>query len=124
LTDLTFDSSDDKPSIVKFAEDVGSMYRRGDHELSLSQKPIRPKACELYEEDAMLLELSLKNRENDSFKFLQKDLTLPAARGCAIDYRIQDVYLYKGSIVVFIGVFTRGFEGPDMRYMAVTGKLE
>jgi hypothetical protein len=33
-------------------------------------------------------------------------------------------YLYKDFVVVFVGVFTRGFEGPDMRFMAVTGTLK
>lgn len=124
MTDLTFDSVGEKPSkVVKFAEEIGSMYRRGDFELALTQTPVKTKDCEVFEDETKLLELKLANNEDDTSKFLQKDTVLPESRGCAMDYRLQDVYLYKDLIAVFVGVFTRGFEGPDMRFMAVTGKL-
>lgn len=122
MTDLTFDGEGDK-SVIKFAEEIGSMYHRGDYELMITQTPIKTKDCEVFEDETKMLELKLTNKEEDTIKFLQKDTTLPSSRGCAMDYRIQDVYLYKDFIAIFIGVFTRGFEGPDMRFMAVTGKL-
>lgn len=125
MTDLTFDSEADKPSsVIRFAEEIGSMYHRGDYELSLTQIPVKTKECEPFEIETTMLELKLADKENDTSKFLQKDTTLPSSRGCALYYRLQDVYLYKDSIAVFVGVFTQGFEGPDMRFMAVTGKLK
>ena len=125
MTDLTFDDVDDKkPSIIKCAEEIGSMYQRGDFELALAQTPIKTKDCEVFEDETKSLELKLTNKEEGTSRFLQKDATLPNGRGCATDYRMQDVYLYKDFIAVFVGVFTRGFEGPDMRFMAVTGKLK
>lgn len=55
---------------------------------------------------------------------LQQDKKLPKARGCVLDYRIQDVYLYDDKhLAVLINQFKPGFEGQDMRYMVVTGKL-
>lgn len=124
MTDLTFDSVGQKPpSVIKFAEEVGSMYQRGDYELWLTQTPIKTNECEPFEMETNMLELKLTNKEDDASKFLQKDTTLPSSRGCALYYRLQDVYLYKDSVAVFVGVFTQGFEGPDMRFMAVTGKL-
>lgn len=125
ITDLTFDSqADNSPAVIRFAEEIGSMYQRGDFELALAQTPIKTKDCEVLEDETKVIELKLTNKAEDTSRFLQKDATLPNGRGCATDYRMQDVYLYKGLIAVFVGVFTRGFEGPDMRFMAVTGKLK
>jgi predicted secreted protein len=123
ITDFTFADADKPAPNVKFAEEVGSMYRRGDFELSLKQIPVKTKDCVDFEDDTKMLELKLTNIDDDSSKFLQKDATLPSGRGCALDYRIQDVYLYKDVIAVFVGFLTRGFEGPDMRFMAISGKL-
>lgn len=126
MTDQTFDdgSDDKKTNLVKFAEQVQSMHREGDFELLLKPIPIKTKECEPYEMDTFIFEMSLKdNVENVFNKTLQKDTTLPKSRGCAQSYRIQDVYLYKEFIAVLINVFTPGFEGPDMRFMAVSGKL-
>ncbi len=120
ITDLT---NDDNNKIM-FAEEIGSMYRRGDYELTLKATTVKAKDCEAFEDETKMFELQLANKEDDKVKFLQKDTTLPASRGCAIDYRLQDVYLYKDFVAVFVGVFTRGFEGPDMRFIAVTGKLK
>lgn len=125
MTDETFDdgSDDKKGNFVKFAEEVQSMHREGDYELLLTTIAANNKDCEVYG-DVFMLELKLTNKADDSSKFLQKDATLPPGRGCPLSYRIQDVYVYKGVIAVFVNVFTQGFEGPDMRYMAVTGKLK
>jgi len=123
-TDLTFEGSPDKASTVRFAEEIGSLYRRGSYELSLTKTPIKTKGCELSEDDPKLLELGIRDLDANTFKLLQKDTSLPETRGCANDYRIRDVYINKGFVAVFISVFTQGFEGPDMRFMAVTGKLK
>jgi predicted secreted protein len=65
-----------------------------------------------------------QNEKQNASKVLQKDTTLPASRGCALRYRMRDVYLYSGIVAVFIIVYMQGFEGPDMRYMTVTRKLK
>lgn len=124
ITDLTFEKSENAASVVKFAEEIGSMYRRGDLELVLKETPVKVKDCEVYELETNLLELTLVNNEDDTNKVLQKDAALPASRGCALSYELQDVYLYEGFIATFVRYFTPGFEGPDMRFMAVTGKLK
>jgi predicted secreted protein len=129
ITDLTYDAeSKDGTDKVRFAEILISMYRRGDYELTLKPILTKTKDCEAYGYDIFKLELSLKNNEAETTRFLQKDAELPKSRGCVIEYRIQDVYLYEkaldeNNIAIFINVFTPGFEGPDMRYMVVSGKL-
>ena len=124
LTDFTFNrESNSAVDVARFAEFVGSIHRQGDYELSL--KPIfsKTKDCETYELDTYRFELTLKNKENKVSGFLQKDAELPKSRGCAIGYAIQEVYLHENNIAVFVNVFTPGFEGPDMRFMVVSGKM-
>ena len=83
MTDLTFDGEGDK-SVINFAEEIGSMYHRGNYELMITQTPIKTKDCEVFEDETKMLELKLTNKEDDTIKFLQKDTTLPASRGCAM----------------------------------------
>lgn len=54
---------------------------------------------------------------------LQKDKRLPKSRGCAFDYQIAHVWLYQNSIAVALKVKRVGFEGPDTRWMMVSGQL-
>ncbi len=126
LTDLSLDDErkNSGPAVIRFTEAVGSFYHRGEYELLLNPIPIKTKDCDVYEQDTYLLDLKLIDREEDKTSVLQKDTDLPASRGCALSYRIQDVYLYKDTITVFLNVYTPGFEGPDMRYLAVAGKLK
>ncbi len=126
INDLTLDedSSSKSASVVRFAAEIGSMYRKGFYELSLKSFLTKTKDCEAFEQETFRFELSLKDKETETAKFLQKDAELPKGRGCALDYRIQDVYLYENNIAVFLNVFKLGFEGPDMRFMVVSGKLK
>jgi predicted secreted protein len=78
--------------------------------------------------DGLRFDLTLKDNTHHSdlpTQSLQKDgATLPKARNCPYGYHIEQVYFYKNRLAVFINMFSQGFEGPDMRYMAVTGELE
>jgi predicted secreted protein len=71
-------------------------------------------------------ELTLIDSAAKSIKELQKDSTLPKSRGCAYEYRIQDVYFYRpnSAIAIFLTVLRPGFEGPDQIYLVVTGKIK
>lgn len=126
INDLTLgeDSGARITSVAQFAAEIGSLYRRGFYELSLKPVLTKTKDCEAFEQKTFRFELSLKDKENNATKFLQKDADLPKSRGCALDYRIQDVYLYENNIAVFLNVFKLGFEGPNMRFMVVSGKLK
>jgi predicted secreted protein len=126
MNDLTFDedSGAGASGVVRFAAEIGSMYRKGFYELSLKPLLTKTKDCEAFEQKTFRFELSLKDKENNTTKFLQKDAELPKSRGCALGYRIQDIYLYENNIAVFLNVFKLGFEGPDMRFIVVSGKLK
>jgi len=54
---------------------------------------------------------------------LQRDTRLPASRNCAYGYELRSAHLYGRSLAVFVSYKTRGFEGPDSRWMVVTGML-
>lgn len=54
---------------------------------------------------------------------LQKDARLPASRSCAFTYRLAQVRVLGKSLAVFVAVYRTGFEGPDRRWMVVTGRL-
>lgn len=57
-------------------------------------------------------------------ELVHKDSHVPKSRGCPLRYAIRDVISYRrqnaGSLyIVLISVFRHGFEGPDVRYIAV-----
>lgn len=72
---------------------------------------------------AKIFTLTLKGKHDQQVQTLQKDTQLPASRGCPLDYRIAEIYTYQDKIVVFINMFLVGFEGHNMRYLAVSGHI-
>jgi len=120
-TDLTFDDEDKQ---VRFAEEIGSMYHKGDYALKLNEIPLKSPECQSYGDDTFGFELTLSNKDGNATRTLQKDAALPTSRGCPLSYDIRSVYIYKGLVAAFVSVYTRGFEGPDLRHLAVTGKLK
>lgn len=113
-----------KVQTIKFRSHVGSLYGIGDYELILN--PLKVEGKEDYVENPVYkLDLSFKDLSKDREVTLQKDKSLPKTRGLPIAYRTEKIYLYDNNkIIVFLNVFTSGFEGPDMRYMVVTGSIK
>jgi predicted secreted protein len=61
-------------------------------------------------------------------KILHDDQSIPASRGCPLGYRLSGLQTFypesgKPVFAVMIAVRTIGFEGPDYRWLAVTGRL-
>lgn len=54
---------------------------------------------------------------------LQKDTRVPASRACAWGYKPTQIINYKNALVVLVNYQTVGFEGPNYRFIAVTGQL-
>lgn len=118
------DSKGDEQTI-NFAEIVGSMYRQGHYDLVLKWSEVKGvKDCDYNDDPVQKLELVLKDTGADTTKVLQRDANLPASRACPLSYRMQYVYLYQDHIAVFLNTYHMGFEGPDLRYMVVTGKYK
>lgn len=120
------------PHFVRFGETVEPLNEDADpakFELLLTETEVEtPADHDLDCGSARILELLLINTETGQEQMLQQDTKLPERRGYVYAYRIEDVYLYYYAhhrfIAVFINCYTPGFEGPDMRYMVVTGQLD
>lgn len=65
-------------------------------------------------------------RQGGGSAVLHADDTIPRSRGCPITYRLSRVVVpgYPPErVAVLVSVFTPGFEGPQRRFIAVTGRL-
>ncbi len=73
------------------------------------------------------MELTLKVTRPGTSLTLARDTAIPASRGCPLRYDIEAVYTRSGyeesKDVAIIGVYTRGFEGEDRRFIAVPFSL-
>ncbi len=127
LTDsnFEFDPYNDSKKIqtIRFKSEIGSMYSRGDYEITLALILIEEKN-DYTDNPVYGLDLTLRDRVNDVLYKLQQDKSIPESRGLPISYTMQSIYLFKNKIIVFLNVFSTGFEGPDMRYMVVTGTIK
>ncbi len=111
------------PQQVSFTKRGNTLYRDGFYQLKIKPVPVTQKNCDEYERDMFSFELSLKNEANET-RILQRSGKVPPNRGCVDGYGIQEVHLYHNRLAVFVGVFTRGWEGENLRLMAVTGDLD
>lgn len=103
-------------------------YRQNTEEFyELTLIPTRAKETDECSE-GYKIELTLKDNTQHratALQILQKDAdVLPKSRQCPFGYKIEQVYVYENKIAVFLNVFGQGFEGPDMRYMVVTGEIK
>jgi len=75
------------------------------------------------------MELSIKNVKTGAVKIISKDSDIPKTRYCPHGYDIEAIFaptaygLEKDPLVVLIGVYSRGFEGSDRRFIAVPFEL-
>jgi predicted secreted protein len=92
--------------------------------LKLAETSVSLPSCESLGIKPSLLELVLESEQTKRKTPLQKDVRIPESRGCAYDYRIESVHHHEsGSLLVFVSYLRPGYEGPDRKYLAVSGKL-
>lgn len=74
---------------------------------------------------AKMLKLSIAGIEEASgtLQILQEDKRLPKSRAYPLAYQVRRVTTCKDGIVVIVSYTSPGFEGPDVRYMAISGKF-
>ena len=111
------------PQQVSFTKSGNALYRNGFYQLKIKPIPVKQKNCDEYERDMFSFELTLTNESKET-RILQNSGKVPKNRGCVDGYGIQEVFLYHNYLAVFVGVFTRGWEGENLRLIAVTGKLD
>lgn len=88
--------------------------------LSLAVRPL-PDRPECPETGLALLDLRLV--VGGRTRVLQRDERLPASRGCAFAYALDRALVQGSGLAVMVRVFRKGFEGPDVRWIAVTARL-
>jgi predicted secreted protein len=71
--------------------------------------------------------LRIEARDGGQTHLLHEDKSIPKSRGCPNGYRIGAVQTFSmdsiSAYAVLIAVRQYGFEGPDFRWIAVTGRL-
>lgn len=71
--------------------------------------------------------LRIDAQDGGTTRLLHDDKTIPKSRGCPSGYRIGGIQTFSidklSAYAVLIAVRQYGFEGPDYRWIAVTGRL-
>ncbi|MDX8521438.1 DUF2259 domain-containing protein [Mesorhizobium dulcispinae] len=71
--------------------------------------------------------LRIEAKDGGKTELLHEDKSIPKSRGCPNGYRIGAVQTFSmqglSAYAVLIAVRQYGFEGPDFRWIAVTGRL-
>ena len=92
---------------------------------SLSEHPLSAKHCEgIADTKGFRL---VAGKKGGAPAVWHADKSLPESRGCPLRYAISDVIVHDGAdtsrvFAILISVFSFGFEGPDRRFLAVTGR--
>lgn len=109
---------------VSFTKARNTLWRNGSYRIEIKPVPVK-QHCDQYESerDIFSFEMTLTNEAKET-KILQKSGKVPLTRGCVDGYGIQEAFLYHNKLAVFVGIFTRGWEGENLRLMAVTGELD
>lgn len=99
------------------------------YRLMLSKKTVSSIKCKgmMYNHPPAMMSLRLQNLRTNKSKALQIDRGIPKTRGCPYHYRIQSVYSHKrgrGRVVVAVlQYFSPSIEGPDERYLVISGQM-
>lgn len=111
-----------------------SPYLAEHNEMRLSMSPAASATCAGYGLDQVYI-FSLELIQDGLVTALQTDTGLPDSRGCPTDYRIHQIVVYgidqpdqtlccaeRYAMLVLLAVEKGpGFEGPDTRYLGVSG---
>ncbi|MCB1377794.1 MAG: DUF2259 domain-containing protein [Alphaproteobacteria bacterium] len=102
----------------------GDTYIR--HELAVTPMPLpQPAACDPEDGDqAVGFTLTLKAIKRDFTHAIHTDKAIPRSRGCPVGYDLTAVVAHAGypdedRMVAIVGVYQRGWEGANHRYIAV-----
>lgn len=84
--------------------------------------------CEAFGASKGFRLLKIGTRDGDETITLHEDGSIPASRNCPLNYALADLVTYypegqSPAFAVLVRMQRVGFEGPDGRYLAVTGRF-
>lgn len=98
-------------------------------EFRLEERSIdAPENCALFGERIGFRLLKIAAEPGFETTLIHEDQSIPASRGCPLGYKIAGVQTFHPQdgepvFAVMIAMRTGGFEGPDHRYIALTGRF-
>lgn len=105
------------------ADDTGPELGR--HELTVGNIALpRPATCHADDGETYGFTLTHRRIDDGVTRVIHKDTRIPASRGCPVTHDIAAVVAQTGfpekdRLVAIIGVYAKGFEGLDHRFIAV-----
>lgn len=93
-------------------------------QLDMSEFPLTASGCSGFEADIRGFSLTLTMEDGQPPRKLHQDHSIPSSRKCPLNYGISDVilngsYNMTSQLIVLVRVLSVGFEGPDLRYIAI-----
>lgn len=97
-------------------------------DLALTQYPLHSAECASYGAETQGFKLTMTRSNGTPLRILNQDSTVPKSRRCPLAYRIERFVTFfpheaPPVFAVLIQMESFGFEGPDRRYLAITGRL-
>lgn len=80
-------------------------------------------ACTTPDKGSKVITVTLKDFSSQQEVILYSERYPPHGRYCSYDFKIDKVITYRNNLVVVVSYQSPGFEGPDTKYMVVTGRL-
>ncbi len=92
--------------------------------LDINEYPMTASGCSGFESDIRGFALVLTRDGGQPATNMHEDTSIPSSRNCPIGYGISDVIIHgdynaPNQLVVLVRVLSVGFEGPDMRFIAI-----
>lgn len=111
--------------------DTAAYEALGSYELQVKDVAVpQPADCPDPEDFTIVgMELAIKNLKSGVVKIFAKDASIPKSRYCPLAYDLEAIFaptaygLKRDPLVALIGVYSRGFEGSDRRFIAVPFEL-
>lgn len=106
-----------------------SKWNNTRYRMRLSKKTVVSAKCDdmMLRDPPAVMSLRMRNLTSKKSTALQVDRRIPISRGCPFHYRLQNVYTHRygrGKVVVaLMQYFSPSIEGPDERYLVVSGRM-
>jgi predicted secreted protein len=115
------------PHHVSFLGRLTSPPLNRSHQLTLQEYPLSVPDCPDVGQTYKGFQLTMIDPDNQQ-RVLARDERIPGSRNCPLAYAISEVITYHPQqgqpvLAVLISILSVGFEGPDRRFIAVTGRL-